>query len=321
MKVRLHGFALTPGTNIELSEFFDHLISRSGATVAFRGTRMVFAARQPPYCVGLIVTIQNMKRFLELRGDALIVTQHELASDTNMIKFNFYAVHEVTGRGVYQQYHSSWPMAKALSFMVAEHKALRNRKMKEWREKNGLGDGDNALALASTHFRFGLKHQEVMSAIGLKRLVKELDRLQTVEADVLTIADVPSAFRPLEDIVTGVRYRLSIQAKFQKGQTIRERLFKAVTDTDPEQARFIGSEDGARKVLFLFKNPGNFGEFDYDEFAPPSMSLALSDFHEAPFLAKMIEKMEANPSYFFRLTKEQKKAQEAKKAREAKKKR
>src|SRR5262245_12998702 len=105
MQVKIYGFewkSEAPG--IDLSKFFDYLNSKSGSRT--KDGKHVFAmTKKDGFLVGVLLSIKDNKRFCQMKE--FKITAEELEEGTNFVDINFFLIHPLTGRGLYQYYFHS----------------------------------------------------------------------------------------------------------------------------------------------------------------------------------------------------------------------
>lgn len=305
MLVRFLGFSMV--SEVEAYSFDSYINTMKEGCYSFEDgehERVIYFnnTHSPDYYVGLLVTIKDQRTYCKLVNESgkLHVEVTALASDANLMDFNFFVINKATGTGLYQHYHQSCSInyfgalnAKKFAEMRGIH---LERALKIASKGKNLSRKEDK-AIRNQH-RGHLNFEVLVRKENLKALIEELARVQEFEFSFAALTVDEPEFKPLQNHVRKERHSIS----FVQGSPVSvlaNQITKIITAKDIEDGKITGIDaSGVPRVFRIANNPDNFGEFDYDDVAPKINELDISKFESSWVVQELIKTCKAHRHIF-----------------------
>ncbi len=135
MLVRFLGVALVLAEGLTVADLFAELKKTDGKEFPHRGaSRLMQTDKVGAYHVAVIVSVKDHQTMMRLRRDGLNWTVKPDAKQpgADLVDFNFMALHEATGRGLYQHYRGSLSTPFLSNILARAQVRLVNERRDEW---------------------------------------------------------------------------------------------------------------------------------------------------------------------------------------------
>lgn len=302
MKMRLLGVTFTPGAGISLNEFQSYLETNSGQASSFsRGERIYRTRIDGKYNIGLLITIKDQKRFLELKeqqGGKLRVEVRELEAGTLGMELNYFVQYRETGTGLYLYYHHSCALnqfAAVLGDRYSEHKLARIAQ--DINAAGGEGISKAKKAAIRKNYKGELSHVQLVTDEDLDDLMQQMHAIKSFEFTVSSVKPDDPIFAPISKYVRKRVERVVFQKEYGVS-AIAAGIKKITKLASPDKGRVIGvDESGVEQIANLLNNYETFGEYEFDDEAR-QLTFDLDDFHQSPMVKKMKQVIEEHPAVF-----------------------
>ena len=109
MEARIVGFEMLPNASaVTIAHLLDHLGTKKRVRLG-PYERIVYVHDAGDYVRGLILTIKNQRRLLELHTNegSVRIVPRQLEAHASPVEFNLFVLNKATGVGSYLQYHGS----------------------------------------------------------------------------------------------------------------------------------------------------------------------------------------------------------------------
>lgn len=289
MKIRLLGTELKLGKGIMLADLFNHISAHGGSPKQLGGyNRYMYIDKLEGYHVGLLITTKDHKRFIEFFSDPANVKleARDVSKGAHLADFNFFAIDEKTGKGVYQYYHNSCSLNMFGMLCRHHYEQLKGARLQAAKMNKKLTHAQEKSV--NSQYAGSLQWEMVVRKEKFDQLIKELKSINTVTLAVSTLAYEKTEFTPMSHLANKMTQRYT----FTKGTKIRSvvnGLLKVVSKADIENAKVEGiDEDGLERIIKLSNTPDFFGEYDFDKVAE-AMTIAPAQFVDSPFLKTLIK--------------------------------
>lgn len=304
MLVRFLGFHFSTNTSnneLQLGEFLSYMKRNNGQDILLgdHNRRIYIDSSHKEYHVGLLLTIKDQKRFCELidKSGSLTIEVASIASNANLIDFNFFTINKDTGFGMYQYYHQSCSLnsfghLNYISFNKYK-KDLIDAELKKFNSPN-----TDQIKKVNTKYRAHLSWEVLVRKERLKELIEEFDRVKAFEFCFSTLTVCDSEFRPLTDYVRKERTKLS----FSNGSSVTRlanHISNIVWKKDITEGKVMGVDsDGIARILRITDNPDNYGEYSFDYVAGNIHSLDIANFNTSWAVDELLKACKKNMAIF-----------------------
>ncbi len=289
MIVKLAGVQLRTGKGIELEDYFDTLIEKGEVRQEISGQeRIVVFDRSRDCVIGMVVTIRDQRRFaqmVEKQNGEFTIDAGQVAKGTHLIDFNFIALYEETGAGLYQHYRGSCSPLRLQGYLQSVYRMLRLQRRSEWIDAQTHLSETKAQKLANKEFAGKLALIPIVQTKDLEQLMNELDEVRYFDFAMPT--SQRSTFAPLAPHVERERFRLTLTKKARTQKAARKDILQFIEDEDPLNPRIRGMRDDVETTLLVENNPTHYGEYNFDDVIPHRIRPAT--FTTAPILTKMLD--------------------------------
>ncbi len=268
MYIKFQGFELTiEGRAISWDDLIEWLQRSAGTIAHHSGFDRILCLDQttnPTYILGLFVTIKNNKRFTEIRQThgQFELTARDLTANTRFADFNFFIIHKVSRKGIYQFYHQSCSLAQFLHFLDAKFLDIKTNRLRRAREQDRQG-------LDATPTTRQLEAARLISQFTVRKdtfdkLVAEFAAIKQMKFDIVGYLDQETIFSPLRAVAKKRTERIL----FKKG--MRDNIVNGIRQTAHKQevrnVSVTGTTGGGfETTIRLMENLQDFGHHDYEQ--------------------------------------------------------
>jgi hypothetical protein len=295
MIVRFFAVALGLGEDLTVADLFEQLEKSAGKEFQHRGhTRIMHTDKVGAYHVAVFLTVSDHKTLMKIRreGGRYTVKPDKIEDGSDMVDFNFLAVHKTTGRGLYQHYRGSLSIPFLTNVLSRQHVAMVNARRAEWIESQ-TGAATTLLKKSRNLHKGQLSLRNIVRMDDFGELVKRLDEVTAFQVDLLGISDQADEFQPLATHVKATRYRLTFKSKVS-GETVASKIKSFVKKEKPHGGRVEGREDGLDTVFDIHEQPASiFATHDFDEVAKEFLP---HEFAKAALLKELVRTCIENKS-------------------------
>lgn len=267
MKVRVFGIEFICGDGITTAEFFEHMIKSKTQEVDFHGyMRYLYLKKQDDYFVGLFVTTKDHKKFMEMSsaGGNVEIVARDVTKGAALADFNFFVVHALTGRGLYQHYHHSCSFTQFGSFTKDFYDSFKAQKIKD--ASKGVTKKDELTKIRG-RFKTPLKWTYFFRKESFDSLIAKLNRIKSFTFGISTIDATEPVFTPLGGISKSVKQTYTF-GKDTKLGTILPAIQKALEKVTIDDASVEGLNDKNEEVtIHLESNLDPLAEYEFDDVA------------------------------------------------------
>lgn len=245
------------------------------------------------YHVGLIITTKDHSKFLEFSRDKMNakLEARDLEDGKQLADFNFFAINQKTGKGIYQYYHQSCSIHGFGALCKLYYDNLKKQRIESAKEKVRAG-GKELLPKderkISKDYSGTLQYSVIVRAETFRSMVKELKRINSVTLTVSTLTYNDTVFTPIALVAKNMTQKFTFEKKSLIGNVVPTVL--GVTGLDGvKRAKVEGvGEDGLDQVIKLYDTPDMFGEHDFDDIVG-TMTISPADFAKSKFLRSIID--------------------------------
>ncbi len=298
MKVRFLGFKIDVGT-IGLAEFLREQIQLSPKTFEHSSvSRLLYLREVGSEFVGLLLTIHDQKRFLELStGKQFAISVRELNGTNRLVEFNYFIINTKTRKGLYQHYSGACGLTafgnmlkKRYIQMIADRRHAQIAPRRSTLGKAGIRK-------VRQEIKGTLDLAAILTAEDFAELVKAMSRVQTISFAYRTPEIRNTALVPITDFlgrqVTTIGFKKGTAVGRIKDAAIN--LAKGKEFDNISVAGFDAAGDHA--VYHTEANLTHFGKYEFDTLVTQK-SIDLSDFAASPIVKMLRDAMTKNAIYF-----------------------
>lgn len=304
MKVNFMGFSISCTSAITLNDFFEYL-EKKKSTKYNLGTydRLYFVntTANDNYHVGLFVTVKDQKKFCELskKDDKLEIIVNNIGKNRNLMDFNFFIVNKKNGLGIYQYYHNSCSTNQFCYFCNRIYNEINGKtQQKEISSYGGADITNKEKRKIEKKYSGTLKWELLVRKEGLPELMKELDKIKSFEFDFAYLQAKEHEFKPLEKFVKKERRKLSFVQK-SPAQFITTEICSLADKLNIKTGRVFGQDvDGIERIIHIYDNLDNFGEYEYDDVAERLNALDMDKFEESWVTRELLSASESHNHIF-----------------------
>jgi hypothetical protein len=245
VKVKIYGFEWATGADTTLEEFLTYLKGESGKEY-IDDNQVIAVRKMGDFWAGVLLTIKDMKAYCQLKrsGHGFEVSVQNLEKGTSIVDVNFFIIHPITGRGLYQYYYHSAAMGLFANFCKHRYASFRSL--------NGR--------------RGALKHAMLVKGDSLENYIQELDRIKSFEFEAFTYQSNERDFRAVSDLADRVVHR-AVFIKPSKGRQAVNAIVNLLKQEKVSKANIKGVDGDGTEVFYkLLNDPAVFQEYDYDTF-------------------------------------------------------
>lgn len=309
MLVRFLGLQVVLGEDLTVGDLFAKLKKSDGKMFDhYNSQREMHTDKVGSYHVAVVVSIKDHQTLMRRRreGNHWTVKPDEAQPDAEMVDFNFLALHERTGRGLYQHYRGSLSTRLLENILARRHNEMINERRGEWIKTRIGSAAQTTLAQESRKLHKGQLHiNPIIRQEDLGSLIKSLDEVTALQVDFVGISDDAKTFQPLSPQVKSSRTRFSFKPNVA-GPSIAGKLLKLVgRDRDGHRAvpeieggRVEGVQNGIEVAIDFDSLPiPVFATYDFDQTAS---EFRPDDFTKAYLLKELVKVCNDNKAIFER---------------------
>lgn len=290
MKIKLVGIEMTTGQGVSLVDMFQSIRDTEGNPVDLGGhNRFTYVDTVDGYHVGLVITTKDHNKFLEFKRDKTHakLEARDVSVGAKLADFNFFAINQATGKGIYQYYHQSCSINLFGLLCKSYYEILKKQRLDA--AKASVKELTQKMEKQINKDYSGtLKWEILVRQETFDKMVVELKSIQAVTLSVSTLAYQETAFSPLALVAKNMSQRFT----FGKGASvagIASSILQVTKIADVESAKVEGvGEDGLEQIIKMFNTPDIFGEYDFDDIAQ-TMTISPADFAKSTFLQAIIK--------------------------------
>jgi len=301
MQVKLFGVSITTSAEVSLAEVFTDLEKHNGENIDYYGSdRRIYVAERDGYHVLLALTIRDQKRWMQMteeKDGTVIVEPQEIAENRHMVDFNYLAIDQNSGRGLYLFYPGSLSILSLNRIMAKNHSDLLIAKRTAWLE--AVGRTRQNLKLAKDQFENNWSLSPIIQPKDLPEFLDELSTISSLQLEFTSVIDEASLFGGLDKYVELARYKVNFSEKLDANK-VAKKILREVERTKPRGGYVVGREtDGSRISYEIGGQPTTvFDRLEYDQVA--SVAIKPKSFEKSKQLDRMIGTMKTNKSMFHR---------------------
>lgn len=245
----------------------------------------------PKFILGLVVTVKDQRRFLELVANSanFKIRVNNLRGANKLMEFNFFVINKENGLGVYQYYHGSCSPQTFGSYLVTRYRALSNLSrdgaIAELHKQN-KHTAKAEKSIKSTH-RFGLDFSLLVRPEDIKTILSNYKEIKSFSYEFLSLEAAISFGSPLKGLAKKITEKVIFDPQIQKNR-IAQGIDSMMSTIKANTARVqvIDDEDQPLSIKLL-KIPDNFGEQDFDILAEELDELDVTVFKDHDLLVKL----------------------------------
>jgi hypothetical protein len=291
MKANILGFWWEVGDAIPLADLFAYLKGIDEEKYAGHN-RLLFIGETDKYHTGLFLTSKTHKKFCELKksGQTHKINVRKAEAGASLIDFNFFLVHKLTGRGLYQFYHHSCHPKVFTRFCVRQFGALRDeRRAAEIVAAGGDSLSDRARDRIERKYEQPIQWQMLVRREKFAAIVKQLQSIGGFEFYLNSVeAEKEKRFSGFRGISQRIRHRVTFSRDVSPTQRAKAILNFVKGNSELGNAAVDGKDsDGLDKVIALHDNPDSFGNYDFDKLAE-NMDFEPEKFEDSVFMSELI---------------------------------
>ncbi|WP_291933821.1 hypothetical protein [Limnohabitans sp.] len=298
MKVRVFGIEFTCGSGISVADFFEHMSKSKTHGIDFNGyARYLYLKKHDDCYVGLFVTTKDHKKFMEMSGVGgnVEIVARDVTEGAALADFNFFIVHAVTGRGLYQHYHQSCTFTQFGSFTKKYYDSLKAKLIAE-----ATKDVTNKKEQGKIRQRYKppLTWSYFFRKESFDSLIEKLSRIKSFSFGISTINATEPVFTPLGGISKSVRQTYSF-SKDAKLASILPAIRSALKSVSIDDASVDGVDDKDEAItIHLESNLDPLAEYDFDDVANRMAKFNPAIFEKSWMTTELIRIFKSKGSLF-----------------------
>ena len=306
MKVKLYGFEVESEGVVTLNDLFMDFQINSGEPDTSRNIeRRIYLDNEsnPSYCLGLIVTVKDRKKFCRLENDkkGTKITVENLKGKEKMMEFNFFVINKNNGLGVYQHYHQSCGIIVFGNYLISRYNKLRKSKIDTEINDSNCEINKSRRKIINKKYKGKLKFFPLVRKESLDIILNEYKRVKAFEYEYSTLDIDKNIGVPLREYVIKKREKLTFGKNFSI-KDLASGIIKTISAIKPEKGRVYVIDDfDEDSSVKIFDIPDNFGEEEYDAVAEKLHNLDIYSFSEHLVIGELINVCESDEySYIFK---------------------
>ena len=270
------GFEFKFSNNIDVLDFYQHLISRDEANIEYAGTTyIVYVSFQSDFLVGQILKYKDDEQFLESKKDSsgnLLVTKRKTTEGYNGTEAASFIINPITGRGLLDTYiNSVTPMVFGI-ILKRFHYEVRNELLKIKKDElikiDNLLSKKDALSKARTYFSGEFNFKLLTTDNDLDEISKTIKYLKKVVVEFEPAKVEGSIFEPL----LGISKKGKIEVSVAENTTLDSikssvnTMFQSISGEESKLKFFGQMHSGEDIQRELGDNLAYFGKQTYDQY-------------------------------------------------------
>lgn len=222
-----------------------------------------------------------------------------MEEQSRIMEFNFFVVSKKNNIGLYQTYHQSCSLRESINLLRRDYRTLLEAKKDSYIQTilNEGGTEGRAKKLAREKYKGTLLYNTLIRKDELGDVINELDSIRSFDVDFLSIKPEQKSFSSISGLITKQRQSFTFQ-RSNKFITLKNAIINTISSSKPVAGRVYGKENGLDRIIKITENPGNYGEYDFDEVLSKIHSLNVKDFHNSWVIEKLLEACGNNPAIF-----------------------
>lgn len=247
----------------------------------------------PEFYLGLVVTVKDQRRFLELVSDAtkFKIKVNNIRGANKLMEFNFFIINKKNGLGVYQYYHSSCSPQTFGSYLVSRYRTLSNA-LRDDAIAKLHNQGKHSLKLEksirSSH-RHGLDFSLLVRPEDIETILTNYKKIKSFNYEFVSLQAAVDFASPLSGLVKKVTERVTFDPKVEK-RLIAQGISKMMSRVKSSTARVgVVDDEDVPLSIRLLRIPDHFGEQDFDLLAEALDELDVTVFKDHDLLSKLRE--------------------------------
>lgn len=290
MKAKVMGFEWQLGTGISLGNLFHRLTSLRDQKILFGDhERLVYVCDREGYHAGLFLTIKDQRKFAEVQksGGKYEISVRDIEQGKNVVDFNFFAIHQLTRRGVYLHYHQSCSLGQFTGFCKDQYDTLKDELIQHAITDEGASS-EGQRDKIKRRFKGSLKYETMVRQESIQALLQELGKIRSFEFDFLNVVAHQPVFTPYDGTARRVSHKVSFKKNGRLG-AIRQAILGSISAGGLENGRVEGRDlQGVERIIKLTDNPDYFAEYEHDIVAG-NMEFDLDKLSEAWAVNRIVE--------------------------------
>lgn len=307
MRVRVLGFSIDPTKKPTLNDVMQHIESKEQKALQNHnknGGRFLFIDTKShnEYHLGVVITAKSNRTFCRLKqqGSSFRVAVSDVGNNASIMDFNFFVINKKSGLGLYQYYHQSCSIKSMMDLLESgfnvclekERTALIKKLQSQGHEEK------KAKVKANKQLQSRFSWQLLIRKENLRKILLNFKRIKSLEVNYSYIEPENTEFSPLSTFVTKQKKRFLFSNKNTINKLI-DPLINVIKQVDPESGRVIAiDQEGIERPIDLYKNPDNFGEYDYDEVTSKLNDLEISQFSKSWMIGKLVQTCQKHTEIF-----------------------
>lgn len=270
------GFEFKLSNNIDVLDFYEHLISRDEANFEYAGTTyIVYVSFLKNYLVGQILKYKDDEHFLESKKDSegnLIVTKRKTTEGYNGTEAASFIINPNTGRGLLDTYINSVTPMVFGTLLKRFHYEVRNRFLQIKKEElisiDGALSKKEALSKARSYFSGDFNFNLLTTDNDLDEISNTMKYLKKIVVEFEPTKVEGSVFEPL----LGVSKKGKIEVSVAENTTLESikssvnSMFQSISGEDSKLKFFGQMHSGEDIQRELGDNLEYFGKQTYDQY-------------------------------------------------------
>jgi hypothetical protein len=301
MQIKLLGVSMRVSREVPMAAVFADLEERNGEEINYYGKRRIYIGSRKACHVALILSIRDQTRWMQMTEEddgTVVVEPQEIEERRHMVDFNYLAIDERSGRGLYLYYPGSTSIMGLGTMVAKTHSALLIDARDEWIARKGRTRKN--LRIAKEQFKNEFAFSPIVQKKDLAALLAELDTISALQFEFEGIEDSASFLGGLGEYVERTNYKVNFGKKLSANK-VAKKIVKQIEDKKPDGGYVVGAKNGQRMSYDLESLPTTvFDRLDYNEVA--KVAITPMQFTTAEQLTNMITVLEGNPSVFRRKT-------------------
>lgn len=283
MQIRTFGFEWHLGKGINLHEFLTYLQTLSGQIIPDKvpsdekqeesikdiAHRVITVTQKAGYWVGVFLTIKNIKAFCQIinKGDSFKITPLSLEDNSNIVDFNFFLIHPLHGRGLYQYYHQS-ASANTFSYFCKRQynelkKALIQKEIQQNNEDN-LSDRAKKKINKEINKKYdgSLRYSTIICNESLSQFVMGMKDIQSLTFEFVTFDVREQLFSPIKGVSSRIKHEVMFIRNNITG--VKDAIVQLISNFPLKYGKVKGVDPLGHDVTYKLNN--NYSSFAYNDY-------------------------------------------------------
>ena len=298
MKVRVIGIELLANEGTKLADLWEHIMRQSGTVYECAGLkRMVFIKEEDGLFNGLLITIKDHKKFIELFNgkDGIEINSRDVSEGSDLAEFNFFKLSKKTGRGIYQHYHNS---CGGNTFGILLRKIFHELNKSNRAEALKACKSDSEKKAASKKFSKTLQWNFIVRRESFADLIEKMSKINSFECTLSALEVNEGVFSPSNGLAKRITQKFAFEKK-AKLSLIVAGVKKFIKEKLLDDYKIVGEDDdGNDLTINMEDNLEIFSEYDFDDVADKMKGLRPADFSATWMMQEMQRVFNKNSVHF-----------------------